>query len=244
MASWIVHLRIAEKILEEIPGLIPDQFAIGNVAPDSGVPDENWEIFDPPPTITHFQPEDETNEIRSEDLRFFREYLNSVSFENHPDRFSFLLGYYFHLVTDNFWGLDVYKPTKEKYKQQFADDPSFIWEVKKDWYGLDFSYVRSHPESLFWKIFLPAEYTTEFMDFFPKNAITQQLDYIKSYYQRRDDEVEASLRLNGNIYLSAPEMDQFVNISVQKLLSIFELIWIQKIPLSEYRSGMELLESL
>ena len=33
MATWIAHLRIAEALLELIPGLAADQFAIGNIAP-------------------------------------------------------------------------------------------------------------------------------------------------------------------------------------------------------------------
>jgi hypothetical protein len=41
MATWIAHLRLAENLLERIPGLDEAQFAIGNVAPDSGIPDEN-----------------------------------------------------------------------------------------------------------------------------------------------------------------------------------------------------------
>jgi len=46
---------LAENLLGLIEGLDPAYFAIGNVAPDSGVPDENWENFDPPPEITHFR---------------------------------------------------------------------------------------------------------------------------------------------------------------------------------------------
>ncbi len=53
MATWIVHLRIAENLLACIPALDAAQFAIGNVAPDSGIPDEKWEKFDPPPEVTH-----------------------------------------------------------------------------------------------------------------------------------------------------------------------------------------------
>ncbi|MBN1303008.1 MAG: hypothetical protein JXA13_01130 [Anaerolineales bacterium] len=30
-------------------------FAIGNIAPDSGIPDENWENLEPPPEVTHFK---------------------------------------------------------------------------------------------------------------------------------------------------------------------------------------------
>jgi hypothetical protein len=55
MATWIVNLRIAEHILSKIDYLDADYFVIGNVAPDSGIPDENWETFDPPPEVTHFK---------------------------------------------------------------------------------------------------------------------------------------------------------------------------------------------
>ena len=45
MASWIVHLRIAENLLGFIPDLEPARFAVGNIAPDSWMPDEKWENF-------------------------------------------------------------------------------------------------------------------------------------------------------------------------------------------------------
>ena len=34
----MVHLRIADKLLDSIPGLSPAEFVVGNIAPDSGVP--------------------------------------------------------------------------------------------------------------------------------------------------------------------------------------------------------------
>jgi hypothetical protein len=241
MATWIVHLRIAEKLLEQIPGLDAGQFAIGNVAPDSGIPDENWENFDPPTSISHFHSEQNSDEKALEDLRFYRHYLAEVSFEDQPVRFSFLLGYFFHLVTDNLWWLDIFIPTEDKYKPEFDADPKFIWEVKKDWYGLDFSHVRAHPESIFWQIFLPAECTTHYLDFYLPEAIPRQLTYIKTFYQRQDEEVEKKLRLTRNIYLTSSEMDDFVDRASQTLLSIYDLIYNQEIPLGEYTTALELI---
>jgi hypothetical protein len=46
MATRIVHLRLAENLLELIDGLDPAYFATGSIAPDSGIPDENWETGD------------------------------------------------------------------------------------------------------------------------------------------------------------------------------------------------------
>jgi hypothetical protein len=45
MATWIAHLRLAENLLETIDGLEAASFALGNIAPDSGIPDEKWENF-------------------------------------------------------------------------------------------------------------------------------------------------------------------------------------------------------
>jgi hypothetical protein len=240
MASWIVHLRIAEKLLAEIPGLDPAQFVIGNVAPDSGVPDENWENFDPPASVSHFHPEQPLEKIASEDLRFLRQYLDGIRLKGDPAKFSFLLGYFFHLVTDNLWWLEIGQPTQRNYQAEFDADPRFIWEVKRDWYGLDFAHVRANLEGIFWQVFLPAEYTTHYLDFYPPEAIPRQLDYIKTYYQRQDEEVEKKLRLSGNIYLTAPEMDAFVGRAAETLLSIHEAIWHQRIPVEQQVSALEL----
>ena len=55
MASWMVHLRIADKLLDQIPGLSPTEFIVGNIAPDSGVPIADWSAFSPPTKISHFK---------------------------------------------------------------------------------------------------------------------------------------------------------------------------------------------
>jgi len=50
LATWIAHLRLAENLLERIPGLDAAQFAIGNVAPDSGIPTKiGKNLTHPPP---------------------------------------------------------------------------------------------------------------------------------------------------------------------------------------------------
>lgn len=55
MASWMVHLRIADKLLDQIPGLSPVEFIMGNIAPDSGVPNEDWSSYTPSSTVSHFR---------------------------------------------------------------------------------------------------------------------------------------------------------------------------------------------
>ena len=55
MASWMVHLRIADEILKRMEGLDETAFVIGNIAPDSGVPNEDWSKYFPPKNVSHFK---------------------------------------------------------------------------------------------------------------------------------------------------------------------------------------------
>jgi hypothetical protein len=90
MATWIVHIRIAERLLEQIDGLDSPYFAIGNVAPDSGIPEENWETFDPPAEVLHFQAP-EGHQYRREDLSFYHQHLEPHKGINlEPEHLSFL----------------------------------------------------------------------------------------------------------------------------------------------------------
>ena len=243
MASWIVHLRIADRLLDEIPGLDAAQFAIGNVAPDSGVPDEKWETFDPPGEVTHYQTPESSGKVKVlHDLRFYREHMaGKVQQEEDPERFSFLLGYFFHLVTDNLWSARIAQPTHKRFRQEFERDPDFIWDVKKDWYGLDFTYVRSHPESLFWTVFINARYDQDYLDVFPPGAIMDKLAYIREFYQRTDAKVGESLRLSQNIYLNEAEMALFVDGAYRDLLRIYQAIWERGELLERMESAVEML---
>ena len=47
MASWMVHLRIADRLLDSLPGLSAVDFVVGNIAPDSGIPNEDWSELSP-----------------------------------------------------------------------------------------------------------------------------------------------------------------------------------------------------
>lgn len=237
MATWIAHLRIAENLLASIPDLNAAQFSIGNIAPDSGVPDENWEKFDPPPEVTHFKRSRSVHKDIA-DLDFYRKYLADVPAQDSA-RFSFRLGYFFHLITDNLWTIVIGKPTQLRYADQFAADKNFIWEVKMDWYGLDQIYVREHPESLFWRVFLEATPDSADLDFLPAEALAHQFEHIKSFYQRRDEKIDA-MCVRPFIYLSAHEMDSFVDESSKRLLEIYNCLWPHAPALEGLYSALEI----
>jgi hypothetical protein len=238
MATWIAHLRIAENLLNHIPGLDAAQFAIGNIAPDSGIPDENWEKFEPPPQVTHFKRSDSVHKDIA-DLDFYRKYLANVSPQDIA-RFSFRLGYFFHLITDNLWTIKVGRPTQERYPDQFAADKNFIWEVKKDWYGLDQIYVRTHPDSLFWRRFLDAQPEDTDLDFLPPDALVRQLRYIKIFYQRHDQSID-EMCARPFVYLSSTEMDSFIMETTDQLKKIYYAFWPEPPALAGLYSALELI---
>ncbi len=214
MATWIAHLRIAENLLKSLPGLDPAQFAIGNIAPDSGIPDEKWEKFNPPPEVTHFiKPGHPVYQVA--DLDFYRGYVLPLQGTDQL-AYSFRLGYFIHLATDNLWYERVVLPVRARFAYEFERRPGFIGEVKRDWYGLDFLYVRSHPEALFWQVFLKAEVRPAGLDFLPDEALEQRVAHLRQYYQSDDEESDQMAR-GPFKYLAPSKMDAFVRESSQRL---------------------------
>jgi hypothetical protein len=240
MATWIAHLRIAEDLLDHIPGLDAAQFAIGNIAPDSCIPDENWGKFDPPPQVTHFKRSDSIHKDIA-DLDFYRKYLANISLQD-AARFSFRLGYFFHLITDNLWTIKVGKPTEDRYPERFAADKNFIWEVKKDWYGLDQIYVRAHADCLFWRVFLNAEPVSADLDFLPSKALDRQLKHIKTFYQRHDKDID-EMCARSFVYLSSTDMDAFVLETTDQLKKIYYALWPSPPALDGLYSALEIYAS-
>lgn len=247
MATWIVHLRVVEKILNEIKGLDREQFGLGSVAPDSGIPDEKWENFDPPAEILHFQPPNKVSgdgARHCNDLDFYRKHLSGVDWPGGDvDYFSFCLGYFFHLIVDNLWNKKIGEPTARLYESNYIEDyedkNTFFQKVKGDWYSLDFIHVREHPRSFFWQTFLKSEVTFSFLDFLPEDALKQRVDYIKTFYQRDDEGVDKLLDRSFE-FLTKERMDSFVDETVHTLIKIYEFICLQGVDVSGYESALQL----
>lgn len=47
------------------------------------------------------------------------------------DKRSFYLGYYLHLLLDEAWEKRIFRPQKQRFLSQFADEESFVRAVKK-----------------------------------------------------------------------------------------------------------------
>ncbi len=212
MATWIAHLRIAENILKNMDDLDSIAFILGNVGPDSGVPNEDWSSFNPPKKITHWI--NEENNIDAE--RFFDKYIENNFMEY--SKYSYVLGYYIHLLTDIEWSKFFNEKKKNAlYNKKLKEDASFIWTIKKDWYGLDFLYLEKNPNFIFHTIFKNIEQVPDYIDYFPKGALMKQVKYITEYYLGDNEETKENF-----IYLNEEEMDKFIDETSKKIFSILK----------------------
>lgn len=217
MGTWITHLRVAEALLAALPGLDENAFTQGSLAPDSGIPNADWTVFDPPKAVTHFLVEGES-EGYIRDLEFYRRYLADVPPDGAP-RYSFLLGYFFHLLCDGYWVRRFDPAYRAAYVQDIAamGYTAFVNRIKRDWYGLDQQYVRDHRESLFWRVFLPAPDPPAYLPFLPAEATAHQMAYIRRFYSAPDAEWMLD---RPYPYLRAALWDQHVADAVDAMLTV------------------------
>lgn len=178
MASWMIHLRIADQLLER---LAPQETAwiAGNLAPDCGTPNTNGTGFTPDKHVTHW-----TKRGKGEcDYRAFAlEYLPT---ENNPNRIAFYQGYTAHLMTDVLWVQFINTPTKARlYELYQADRDAYYHLVKSNWYNLDFLFLEQHPDFRAYRIFekMPP-FPNDYLDYYCTDALETQFLHIRSFYQ-------------------------------------------------------------
>lgn len=207
MATWISHMRIAEHFMNSNSALNNGKFLVGNIAPDCGVPNDDWSKFTPDPTITHWQIGENKSSIDADNFK--QKYLQSKN-ENYP----FYLGYYFHLLTDIEWG-KFYERKKQEplYADGLGKDKNFIWTIKKDWYGQDHVYLQEHKESVFYSMFSKIDdFPNLYFDFYPDNAFIRQIKYITNFYLEANENPEREFP-----FLSKEEMNVFIKNTIKLL---------------------------
>ena len=222
MGSWISHLRIAANLFNRLPGLDEVAFTFGNLAPDSGMPNADWTVFDPPKEVSHFLSSN-GGESAVQDLVFYRQYLCSCKRDQDPAVFSFLMGYFVHLVSDRLWAYKIGKPSRLYYADLFSIHSEVdAWNtIKEDWYSLDQLYVRDHPDCLFWQVLMKAEIPQSPLPFVRQPAFEQQINYIRNFYSRPDDHWKLDRPFP---YLNETSMSRYIEESSACLIKIFRLL--------------------
>ena len=207
MASWIVHLRIADRLLNEIPGLKATEFVVGNIAPDSGIPNEDWTVFSPSPVVSHFKADDSVPKKIQIPVFTARHFSEEKRAEYSAEEYSFFLGYLVHLLTDVLWSDQVGGQLKNRFPEEWATDKHrLIQKAKEDWYDLDFLYLKQHPAFRAYTIYENAVgFQNTFLDFFTADAFDNRREYITSFYRQEKEHLDREYP-----YLTETEMDDFV----------------------------------
>jgi hypothetical protein len=215
MATWIAHIRLAENLIKYGFQLDIPSFLAGNVAPDAGI--VTAEGYLPSKNITHWK--DMNRNIQPED--FYNAYIEGKTHE--PKEYAFLIGYYLHLEADLEWLGNVWQPNRRSnplwmtLDENNADDMNTL---KKDWYGLDFCYLNSHPESLYFSHFLGILDVPDYLDYFPKGAFTEGVQRIRDYY-RDAENMQLSLSHNYT-YLDEQDMLTWIDCTTVTMLGLLK----------------------
>jgi len=205
MATWGAHIRIAENILKTKNVFLHKDFIIGNLGPDCNKANETWTEFEPPAHITHWKSVD--NRIDAEN--FYQTHLKDRFYSD--EKYSYLIGYYSHLLTDIEWG-NIIKE-KKNYFDKMKLSYDFMDEVKEDWYDQDHLYFRDNPESSLFTILKEINDFGEHLEYFPQNSTLEKLRYIVGFYDTEYDHLDREYR-----YLTRNEMDHYVNMISDKVI--------------------------
>ena len=236
MGTWICHLRIAEKLLPFFPELDKTTFTFGNLAPDSGIPNETWTEFDPPKEVTHFLEKGE-NEDRIRDLLYYREYISNLDPKDDIQKYSFRFGFFTHLICDFLWSKYIGNTTMTVFHEMIEADPLQAWgKIKDDWYGLDQRYNREHPENLFWQVIYKTPSPPSYLPFINEKALHIQYDHIRKFYGEPQPEWFIERKYP---YLNESAMRRVVDDTVKATLFIIEKI--KHIDIGNLQSSTEIL---
>ncbi len=204
MASWMVHIRIADLLLNKFKNLEETEFVVGNIAPDSGVPSDDWSYYIPSGEVSHFRDKNKKIQINKYISRYFTKEMQ----ESYNSRqYSFYLGYLVHLMTDILWKEKIADVCIENHKEEIAEDKNaFIWKMKADWYDLDFLYLSKNPQCNAFTIYKNADgFKNTYIDGFTEDAFSSRRKYIIDFYNEKRENLNRYYP-----YLDEEHMDKFV----------------------------------
>ena len=179
MATWLTHLRVAEKLLEDLENIDEASFFVGAIAPDSGRMVDDF-TYMPSKDISHWKREGVSYEQRFLDnAEFFKKYA-----ENEKDNktYSFYLGYYVHILTDTIYVRDIIHPfINGRGRDTWRAN---IKLIRKSWYEIDCRFLEKNqsyrPLEIIGKV---GDFPNEMLDYFAYDDITERISYAYELYQ-------------------------------------------------------------
>lgn len=194
MATWVTHLMVADGVLDKVSGLDRHGFCVGNIAPDCNVENEDWTEFTPPRAVTHWMSGE--RKAASDCGRFYDKYIQNRRQDiRTEEEYSFLLGYYAHLITDAEFQRYIrdekrvaaaWKRIREHpvLSERSAGMPENWDSVKrligneerlKDIYLIEAEYLEQHPQSGYFTEILNLQSFPDYIDYLPAGAIVRKI---------------------------------------------------------------------
>lgn len=213
MATWIVHLRVAEKVLKTLTNIDETAYYVGTLAPDSGRMADAF-TYIPPKDVSHWKREGVSFEQRVIDnTEFYKKYG-----ENEPDvnKKSLYIGYYVHILLDTIYVREVIRPFIEHNGRPFWR--ANIDRIRAGWYELDFRFVNKnknfHPLEIIKAV---TEFPNDYFDYFAPDDIIDRVRYAAALYGdcKTDDSVEF-------LTISPEGMEEFIEKTAEEIIGILK----------------------
>ena len=215
LATWLAHLRIAEKVKERIPEIDISYLMMGSIAPDSGKPDETYRNYNPTKEITHFETKKEKDRCRIDLEAFYEKYLApSKIFTRSDSTRSFFWGYYFHLITDCLWVEKYLLPNQKTYDAENHEDKDFISIMREEIYALDFLYLQKTGNNII-ESFKEIKPDLIFFNEFEASYIYECQQKIVEYYEKNQYTLDRDYR-----FYSLDIIEEFINEATQKCIDV------------------------
>lgn len=202
MANWITHTRIVDVLLAMGLEVDAKGFCIGNIAPDCNIENEDWSAYVPSREITHFM-----NADTSDPESFYTQYIKDKHYLS-QEHYSFLLGYYSHLITDIQYHEGFTRDPKrlQACYDRIKADPEMAkklqglpetietlkevfgkWNIFGDIIELENQYIQEHPECVYNTLLPNTKNFPDYLEFFPKGAIIRKIPIMLKEYEEWKD---------------------------------------------------------
>ena len=179
MATWIMHLRVAERLKNLLGDSDETAYYVGSIAPDSGRMVDDFTYL-PSKDVSHWKRDDVSYEQRFFDnTEFYEKYC-----KNETDVFkkSLCWGYYIHILTDTIYVRDIIHPYIDKHgKPHWREN---ITGIRKGWYEIDFRFFKENPGfAPFQAIKKLKPFDNSFLDYFQPNDVYERIQNAIMLYE-------------------------------------------------------------
>lgn len=197
MATWVIHLRVADALrnrwqpLQTLPEL---PFVVGNLAPDGGV-EVSPHVYVPDSATTHWTPTGKKRDI---------------------DAAAFYRGYEAHLRTDVEWIRQILKPLKQKLGIAHFTGTPYDGLLRQNLTYLEQAFCRQAKSFPAWELAQQTKaFPNDVLPYYAEDTLTLKLQELRERYAEPVAPPEPYL-------VTAEQLDAFVRQTVEQIVSVWQ----------------------